>query len=413
MSSCSFCNAPLTTEFVDLGSSPPSNSNVAAADLDKPETVYPLKVYVCDSCFLVQIGEHKRATEIFSVDYPYFSSFSQYWLDHARKYCEMAVERFGLGPSSRVIEIASNDGYLLQYFQEKNIPVLGIEPAEGTANVARQKGIETLGAFFGTEFATELSKKNIQGDLVIGNNVLAHVPHINDLVGGLKISLRRGGTITMEFPHLLQLVENSQFDTIYHEHFSYLSLHTTTKIFAAHGLTIYDVEELGTHGGSLRIFAGHADEHPDISDNVIDLLEKESSLGMTSPEYYRGFQQKADKVRDDFVSFVRDAKAAGKTICAYGAAAKGNTLLNYCGIRADEIDLVADASPYKQGLFLPGSHIPIVALEKLKDAKPDYLVILPWNIKNEIAGQLNFIGEWGGKFVTAIPRLSTFSASNN
>ena len=402
---CRFCNNPLTHEFVDLVNSPPSNSYLTAEQLNEPEVYYPLRVFVCEKCFLVQLDEYKSAEQIFDEDYAYFSSFSSSWLDHSKRYVEMMSERFGYGSSSLVIEIASNDGYLLQYFHEKGVPVLGVEPTLSTAEAAREKDIETLTEFFGSKFARELAGTGRQADLLLGNNVLAHVPDINDFVEGLRIALKPGGVITMEFPHVLRLIEECQFDTIYHEHFSYLSLTTTKAVFAAHGLEIFDVEELTTHGGSLRVFAGHADAHPALSDRVRELLETEQKAGITGIELYQGFQDRVDTIRDELLAFLLAEKRSGKRIAAYGAAAKGNTLLNYCGIKKGLIDFVVDASPHKQGKFLPGSHIPIVDESALRDARPDHVLILPWNLKPEIVKQLTYIQDWGGKFVTMAPRL--------
>lgn len=403
---CRSCKNPLTYVFVDLGKSPPSNSYIAPERLNEPESVYPLRVYVCEKCFLVQIDEYKKAEEIFDNAYAYFSSFSTTWLEHAKNYVGMMCERFGFDQDTQVIEIASNDGYLLQYFKQKNMKVLGIEPTLSTASAAREKGIETLTEFFGSEFAGGLRDKGLQADLLLGNNVLAHVPDINDFVAGLKIALKSDGVLTMEFPHILQLVENNQFDTVYHEHFSYLSLYTTRGIFAARGLEIFDVEELPTHGGSLRIFAKHAgDESKEISGRVEKLLKKEVDQGLTDLNYYLDFQKKADKVRDDLLVFLRAQKEMGNKVAAYGAAAKGNTLLNYCGIKGDLIDFVVDASPHKQGRYLPGSRIPIVDESFIRREKPAFVLILPWNIKDEIMEQLSYIAEWAGVFVTAIPSL--------
>ena len=403
---CRFCRNPLTYEFVDLVNSPPSNSYLRAEQLNEPEIFYPLRVFVCEKCFLVQIDEYKKADEIFDKNYAYFSSFSKSWLEHSRNYVEMMCERFGFDENSQIIEIASNDGYLLQYFKEKNVSVLGIEPTLSTAQAAREKGIETLTEFFGTKLAEDLAAKNLQADLLLGNNVLAHVPDINDFVAGLKIALKPGGVITMEFPHLLQLVENNQFDTIYHEHFSYLSLHTTQKIFAAHNLTIFDVEEINTHGGSLRIFAKYyKDETHMVSPNVANILAKEKQFSLIKLDYYLDFQPKIDKIKLDLLKFLVEQKGNGKKVAAYGAAAKGNTLLNYCGIKKDLINFVVDASPHKQNLFLPGSHLPIVDESFIKCEKPDFVMILPWNIKEEIAAQLEYIKEWNGKLVVAIPEL--------
>lgn len=403
---CRFCKNPLTQEFVDLVNSPPSNAYLRAEQLNEPEVFYPLRVFVCEKCFLVQIDEYKKADEIFDQNYAYFSSFSKSWLEHSRKYVEMMCGRFGYDENSQVIEIASNDGYLLQYFKEKNVPVLGIEPTLSTAQAAREKGIESWTEFFGVSLAEKLTTENRQADLLLGNNVLAHVPDSNDFVAGLRIALKLDGVVTMEFPHLLQLVENNQFDTIYHEHFSYLSLHTTQKIFAAQNLTIFDVEEISTHGGSLRVFAKHAEnENHKVSANVENLLVKEKKFGLLDLDYYRGFQQKAEKVKYDFLAFLIEQKKAGKKIAAYGAAAKGNTLLNYCGVKNDLIDFVVDASPHKQNQFLPASHIPIVDESRIKREKPDFVVILPWNLKEEISAQLNYIKDWNAKLLVAVPEL--------
>lgn len=403
---CRSCKNPLTHVFVDLGESPPSNSYLSAGQLSEAESAYPLRVYVCEKCFLVQIDEHKKAEEIFDKNYAYFSSFSKTWLAHARDYVEMMCERFGFDETTQVIEIASNDGYLLQYFKQKNMKVLGIEPTLSTATAAREKGIETLTEFFGSEFAAGLRAEGRQADLLLGNNVLAHVPDINDFVAGLRVALKPDGFLTMEFPHVLQLIENNQFDTIYHEHFSYLSLHTTRSIFAGQSLEIFDVEELPTHGGSLRIFAKHAEDgSKEVSARVEELLNKEREHGLLDLNYYLDFQKKADKVRDDLLLFLTAQKETRKKVAAYGAAAKGNTLLNYCGVKNDLIDFVVDASPHKQGRYLPGSRIPIVDESFIRREKPAYVLILPWNIKDEIMEQLSYIDEWGGLFVTAIPSL--------
>lgn len=403
---CRFCKNPLTHEFADLVNSPPSNSYLRAEQLNAPETFFPLRVFVCEKCFLVQIDEYKKADEIFDENYAYFSSFSTSWLAHSKKYVEMMTERFGFGEDSQVIEIASNDGYLLQYFKEKNIKVLGIEPTLSTAQAARDKGIESWTEFFGVKLAEKLKAENRQADLLLGNNVLAHVPDLNDFVGGLKIALKENGVVTMEFPHVLQLVENNQFDTIYHEHFSYLSLYTVKEIFAAHGLEVFDVEEIPTHGGSLRIFAKHAEnETHEKTENVANLLEKEKQFGLTDIKYYLDFQPKVEKVKLDLLAFLIEQKRAGKRVAAYGAAAKGNTLLNFCGVKKDLIDFVVDASPHKQGMFMPASHIPIVDESFIKREKPDFVIILPWNIKEEIFEQLKYIRDWDGKFAVAVPRL--------
>lgn len=403
---CRFCKTALTNVFIDLVNSPASNSFLTKEQLSEPETYFPLKVYTCHKCFLVQVDEYKKSDAIFDSNYVYFSSFSTSWLQHARKYTEMMTDRFGCNKNSLVIEVASNDGYLLQYFKEKEIPVLGIEPTANTAAAASEKGIDSVIDFFGVRLAKKLVSKNIKADLLLGNNVLAHVPDILDFVGGMKIILKEEGVITMEFPHLMQLVDNNQFDTIYHEHFSYLSFYTVKQIFESQGLVIFDVEELSTHGGSLRIFAKHIeDDGKGISKNVANLLEKESGKGLTGLTYYDHFQQKAFKIKLDITSFLIEQKRAGKKVAAYGAAAKGNTMLNYCGIKNDLIDFVVDANPNKQNKFLPGSHIAVVNELYLKAEKPDFVIIFPWNIKDEIIHQLSYIRDWGGKFVTAVPDL--------
>lgn len=403
---CRFCSKQLTHQFVDLGSSPPSNSFLSAKELNEPETYFPLKLFVCDECFLVQIDEYKKAGEIFGKEYAYFSSYSTSWLAHCKRYTNEMINRFGYTSDSLVIEIASNDGYLLQYFKELNVPVLGIEPTESTAKVAREKGIETAVEFFGVAFAKKLLSENKRADLLLGNNVLAHVPDINDFIAGLAIVLKQEGVITMEFPHLMQLVKFNQFDTIYHEHFSYFSFLTVETIFRKHGLTIFDVEEIPTHGGSLRIFAKHSNNLTfTISERVEVLLKREIENGMKKFEYYNDFQQRSNSVRNYFLSFLLKTKMEGKKVIAYGAAAKGNTLLNYCGVKNDMIDFVVDASPYKQNKFLPGSHIPVVAEDRIEISKPDYIIIFPWNIKDEIIEQLGYVRKWGCKFVIPIPQL--------
>ena len=403
---CRFCRSKLAHEFIDLGNAPPSNSFLTEEQLNEPEAFYPLRVFVCEKCFLVQIGEYKQSDEIFNKDYAYFSSYSKTWLDHAKKYVDMITERLQLNAASHVIEIASNDGYLLQYFVQKQIPCLGIEPSTNTAQVARERGIDTVEDFFGERLAKRLADEGKQGDLIIGNNVFAHVPDVNDFVTGLKTALRPGGVITMEFPHLMSLVEQNQFDTIYHEHFSYLSFHTARLIFEKQGLELFDVEQLPTHGGSLRVYGKHKeDTAKDISPNVDALLLEEKSRGMQTIDYFKGFQKEVNRVKNDLVSFLLEQKKSGKTVAAYGAAAKGNTLLNYCGVKKDLIKFVVDASPHKQGKYLPGSHIHVVAEEEIKQTKPDYVLILPWNIKDEITEQLSYIREWKGKFVTAIPGI--------
>lgn len=404
---CRFCKTELEYVFIDLVNSPASNSFLTHEQLNEPEVFYPLKVYTCHSCFLVQVDEYKKSDAIFNSDYVYFSSYSTSWLQHAKKYTDLMIEKFGFNEASQVIEIASNDGYLLQYFKEKNIPVMGIEPTANTAEVAVGKGIKTIVEFFGVELADRLANHwDVKADLLLGNNVLAHVPDIVDFVSGMKIILAGQGVITMEFPHLMQLVDNSQFDTIYHEHFSYLSFHTVKQIFEAQGLELFDVDELPTHGGSLRIYAKHReDSSKPVSPAVKALLDKEASKGITSISYYQNFQQKALQVKLDMTSFLIEQKRKRKKVAAYGAAAKGNTLLNYCGIKNDLIDFVVDANPNKQNKWLPASHIPVMNEDHLKAEKPDYVIILPWNLRDEITAQLSYIKEWGGQFVIPIPKL--------
>ena len=404
---CRFCKEELKNVFIDLINSPASNSFLTKEELNEPETFYPLKVYTCANCFLVQVDEYKKSDAIFDSNYAYFSSYSTSWLAHAKQYTDMMTERFGYNEDSLIIEVASNDGYLLQYFKEKNIPVMGIEPTANTAEVAIGKGIKTVIQFFSAELADNFANDwNVKADLLLGNNVLAHVPDIMDFVAGIKIILKDTGVVTMEFPHLMQLIDNSQFDTIYHEHFSYLSFYTVQQIFASQGLELFDVEEIPTHGGSLRIYAKHAaDDSKTVTENVAALLKKEMDKGMATLAYYDNFQQKVLKVKLNLTDFLIQQKRAGKKVAAYGAAAKGNTLLNYCGIKNDLIDFVVDANPHKQDKFLPASHIPVVNEQYLKDAKPDFVIILPWNLKDEITAQLNYIKEWGGQFVIPIPEL--------
>lgn len=401
---CRFCNHDVTHEFLDLLNAPPSNSYLTLNQLNEPETFYPLKVLVCGHCFLVQVDEYQKSNELFNADYAYFSSMSSSWLEHAKTYVEMITHQQNLDQHSQVIEIASNDGYLLQFFKSKKIPCLGVEPTKSTADVARSKGIDVIEAFFGARLALQLPK----ADLILGNNVLAHVPNINDFVKGLKTVLKAKGIITMEFPHLLNLIEKNQFDTIYHEHFSYLSLLTTMNIFKAHGLQIYDAQELLTHGGSLRIYATHIENSAFATQRLTAVLQKEMSAKLDTLEGYTEFQTKANKIKYDFLNFLLKAKSENKKVIAYGAAAKGNTLLNYSGIKSDLIDFVVDKAPLKMGKYLPGSHIPIVTEEKIKELKPDFVIIFPWNIKEEICNQLNYITEWNGKFVVAIPELEIF-----
>jgi SAM-dependent methyltransferase len=408
---CRHCNTPLNHIFANLDFSPVSNAMLSKEQLNEPESYYPLKIFVCDNCFLVQVDEMQKADKIFDEEYTYFSSFSTSWLAHAKKYVDMMTERFLFDENSLVLEIASNDGYLLQYFKEKNIPVLGVDPTANTAEAAGEKGIKTIVDFFGADFAqNQLVKNSIKADLIIGNNVLAHVPDINDFVQGMKTALKEGGIITMEFPHLMNLVDECQFDTIYHEHFSYLSFHTVKQIFESRGLEMFDVQQLPTHGGSLRIFAKHVnDSSKQIAPNVQQLIDLETAKGMNTLDYYSGFQTRIQKIKYDTLLFLTEQMRKGKKVIGYGAAAKGNTLLNYCGIKGTElIQFVVDASPYKQNKFLPGSHIPVTGKEEIAKYKPDYVIILPWNLKKEISEQLSFIRDWGGKFVIFIPEVQVF-----
>lgn len=400
---CRFCQDKLENVFVDLINSPASNSYLTKEELNEPEIFYPLKTFVCDSCKLVQIDEYKKSDDIFNGDYAYFSSFSISWLEHAKTYVNMITKKLALTEGSQVTEIASNDGYLLQYFVELKISCVGVEPSTNTAAVAKEKGIEVIEDFFGEKLAKKIKKS----DLILGNNVLAHVPDINDFVSGLKIALKSNGTVTMEFPHLLNIIKENQFDTIYHEHFSYLSFYAVQKIFKYHGLKLYDVEKLKTHGGSLRIYATHVENQSiDIASSITNILREEKEFGLLDKEIYKNFQIKANRVKYDLLEFLLIAKKENKKVIAYGAAAKGNTLLNYAGIKHDLIECVVDKSPYKQGKYLPSSHIPIVGEEKIMDIKPDYILILPWNIKDEIIVQLKYVREWNCKFVVAVPDLN-------
>ncbi len=406
---CRHCKQELTNVFVDLDSSPPSNAYLPT--LDTPEASYPLRVLVCDNCWLVQTEDYAAADELFAAEYAYFSSFSQSWLAHSKAYVEAMIERFALGGESCVVEVAANDGYLLQYVKGAGVPCYGIEPTASTAAAAREKGIEIVGEFFGVELGERLAKEGRQADLTAANNVLAHVPDINDFVGGFNRILKPNGVSTFEFPHLGLLVSNGLFDTIYHEHYSYLSLTAVNRIFAENGLTVFDVERLSTHGGSLRVFAQRTDtgQQP-ISDGVGLLLAEEAEQGATTLEYYGGFQARVNKIRDELLHFLAGAEADGKSVAAYGAAAKGNTLLNYSQVRSDRIDFVVDANPHKQGQYLPGSHIPIVDETVLKERQPDYVLVLPWNLMDEISSQLTYISQWGGKLVRAVPSLEIIDA---
>jgi hypothetical protein len=402
---CRFCGEKNLQTFCDLGKTPLSNAYLYPQDLGKEEIFYPLHALLCPSCLLVQLQEFQTPQEIFK-DYAYFSSYSSSWLKHCQEYVNKMVKRFSLTSSHFVMELASNDGYLLQFFKEFHIPTLGIEPAENVAKMAQKSGIPTIAKFFGTQLAKELKKEKKCPDLLIGNNVLAHVPDLNDFVQGMKILLNKEGVVTMEFPHLLQLMQNVQFDTIYHEHFSYFSFLTVEKIFAAHGLSLFDVEELPTHGGSIRIYAKHLEDlSKEILPSVSHLKEKEISFGLDVNKSYLSFSQKVETVKEDLMSFLMECKKNRKKVAGYGAPAKGNTLLNYCEVTPELLPFTVDISPHKQGRFLPGTHIPIMKPEDLQKEKPDYLLILPWNIKKEIMEQTSYLRSWGGKFVVAIPSL--------
>ena len=403
---CRFCETQVTRSFVDLGLQPLSNAYVARESIARMEPFYPLHAYVCDRCLLVQVPELESAERIFS-DYAYLSSMSDSWLDHCRRYAHRMIDAMGLSGNSLVVEVASNDGYLLRFFKEKGVPVLGIEPAANVASIAEAAGIPTLARFFGTVLAEELARAGRQADLLVGNNVLAHVPNLNDFVGGLAKVLAPTGVLTMEFPHLGRLLQDKQFDTIYHEHFSYFSFGTVERVFAAHGIELFDVEQLPTHGGSLRVYGRHA-THPqrEVSKRIGDLRAQEQADGTLSIDAYARFAEDVREVKRKLLAFLIESKREGKTIVAYGAAAKGNTLLNYCGIREDFIDYVVDRSPLKQGKLLPGSHIPIYEPDRIRETRPDYILILPWNLKDELAAQLSFVREWGGRLVVPIPEVS-------
>ncbi len=402
---CRHCGTPLTHTFLDLGFAPPSNAYLKETDLTKPEKYYPLKIKVCDECWLVQTEDYAQADELFNSDYAYFSSTSTSWLAHAECYARSITEQLSLSPKSLVIEVASNDGYLLKNFVAAGVPCLGIEPTVSTAEAAEKLGIPVLRDFFGECLGKKLAAVGKQADLIVGNNVYAHVPDINDFTKGLQAALKPSGTITLEFPHLMRLIEQSQFDTVYHEHFSYLSLYTVSQIFASAGLRIWHVEELSTHGGSLRIYGCHADDTRTTQPSVTSLLQEETDRGLQQLATYLGFQPKADKIKDDLLVFLIEQKRAGKKIAAYGAAAKGNTLLNYGGVKPDLLSFVCDAAPAKQWKYMPGSHIPILPPAAIKETKPDFIVILPWNIADEVISQKRFVREWGGNFVTAVPAL--------
>jgi hypothetical protein len=402
---CRFCASPLSRTFVDLGMSPLCQTHIEPHELNHMEKFYPLHVWVCEDCFLVQLEQYVAPGEIFS-DYAYFSSYSDSWVEHARRYTAMMIEGFGLTKESKVMEIASNDGYLLQHFVRAGVPCLGIEPAANVARAAVEKGIPTHVCFFGLGTARAISEKYGQPNVLLGNNVLAHVPDINDFVGGMKLLLKRGGVITMEFPHLQRLIEENQFDTIYHEHFSYLSLLTVERIFRRHGLELFDVEQLPTHGGSLRIFARHSDDQTNVVRRTVeDLRQQEIRGGLDRLETYSQFERRVHRTKREILEFLIRAKREGKKVVGYGAPGKGNTLLNYCGIRTDFLDYTVDRSPHKQGRYTPGTHIPILAPEVIRRTRPDFVLILPWNLEKEIVSQLGFIREWGGKFLVPIPSM--------
>lgn len=407
---CRHCNSELRLPFLDLGNAPPSNAYLSEEGLRAPEVWFPLRLLVCDSCWLVQTEDHAGREALFTQDYAYFSSFSTTWLKHAERYVARMVERFGLDEGSRVVEVAANDGYLLQYVRQAGIPCYGIEPTAGTARAARGKGIEIVERFFGGELADELADAGLQADLMVANNVLAHVPDINDFVSGFARLLKPQGVATFEFPHLLRMVQENQFDTAYHEHYSYLSLSVVNRIFEAAGLQVFDVEELSTHGGSLRVFAQRRESGRHVvSGSVDELLAHEVAQGMGRAEFYSGFQAAAELVKNDLLRFLVEARGKGMKVGAYGAAAKGNTLLNFAGIRPDLLPYVVDRNPAKQGSFMPGSRIPIVAEARLSADQPDMVLILPWNLKAEVVSQLAYIREWGGKFVTAVPHLEVLA----
>ncbi len=405
---CRFCAAPLTTVFADLGMSPIANDYLTPEQASGMEPFYPLRALVCATCFLVQLEDYSRAEALFADDYAYFSSYSTSWLAHSERYVEAMTERFGLSASSKVVELASNDGYLLQYFVARGVPVLGIEPAASVAQAAQLKGVPTVQRFFGVETASDLVGE-AAADLLLGNNVLAHVPDLNDFVGGMRVLLKPDGVITMEFPHLMRLIADNQWDTIYHEHFSYLSLVTVQRVFAAHGLRLFDVEELPTHGGSLRIFGCHAASVRPESAAVDALAERERAAGLEDLAVYAAYGQRVVAEKRDILEFLIALKRDGRRIVGYGAPAKGNTLLNYCGIGTDFVEYTCDLNPHKQDHVLPGTHIPIVSPDRLRIDRPDIVFILPWNLKDEIIEQLAFVREWGGRFVARTPDIQLFS----
>lgn len=406
---CRHCKNKLEIVFIDLGKSPPSNNYLKKEDLKKDEINYPLNILVCEKCWLVQTEDFTTAENLFNAEYAYFSSFSSSWIEHSKEYCSHILSKFSLNNNSSVIEVASNDGYLLQFFKEKNIPCFGIEPTLSTANSARKKGIETIVEFFGTSLATKLKKNNKCADLMVANNVLAHVPDINDFLNGFNILLKPNGIVTFEFPHLISLIDNTQFDTIYHEHFSYLSLTSIKQIMKKSNLEIFDVLKINSHGGSLRIYSQKIDSGKrKINKRVLNLLAEEDKLGVRTVKFYNRFSKKSELIKNEFISFLENTKNKNKTIAAYGAAAKGSTLLNFAGIKSDSILYVVDKNPAKQDKYMPGSHIKIVNEEYLKNDKPDYIIIFPWNLTSEIIKQLNYVRDWNAKFVTAIPFLKVF-----
>lgn len=408
---CRHCNNDLTLTFLDLGSSPPSNAYLTKASLQCPEKWFPLRILVCRNCWLVQTEDFALANELFSPDYAYFSATSKSWLEHSESYVSKMVQRFALNSNSHVVEVAANDGYLLQYFTKRGIPCYGIEPTSSTAAVARSKGIEIIESFFSSKLALDLVNQGKAADLMTANNVLAHVPDINDFTRAFSYLLKTDGIATFEFPHLLKLVEHCQFDTIYHEHYSYLSFSVVNRILEANGLSVFDVEELPTHGGSLRVYAHRKDAHIGYLDNstaihIKEILQKEQNAGICTDTFYNGFQKRTEIIKDSFLRFLLEAKQNGKKVAAYGAAAKGNTLMNYAGIRSDLLSFVVDRSISKQGKYMPGSRIPIVPEELLSEKKPDFIVVFPWNIKEEIMSQLNYARSWGARFVIAMPSIT-------
>lgn len=403
---CRHCSSELSLELVDLGCAPPSNAYLSRESLHRPEKYYPLRVLVCEKCWLAQTEDFTSSPDLFNSEYAYFSGYSTTWQNHCERLVEALIERFPVTPEKHIVEVASNDGSLLQFVMQRHIPCTGIEPTASTASACRARGINTVEDFFGRELARKMADRGEHADIMIANNVLAHVPDINDFVAGFQILLKPDGVAVFEFPHLLRLVEHTQFDTIYHEHFSYLSFGTVNRIFSANGLAVFDVEELPTHGGSLRVFAQRLDNKPHATTpRVTALLTRESDLGIATTAYYKGFQARTDRIKNELLTFLIDASRAGKRVAAYGAAAKGNTLLNYAGVRADLLPCVADRNPAKQGKYLPGSRIPIVSEERIKEERPDYVLILPWNIRDEIAEQMAYAREWGARFVTAVPVL--------